>query len=213
MPSKKEKLKEFHKNNIIETAKTLFAERGIDRTSMDDIAKVADYSKTTLYAYFKSKDEIFNHITFEQITRLKAIVEEALSENPDFPDGYYAVCNAIAAFYGECPVYFESILGEIKIPQSETESKSILVEVYKVGEELNVVIENYIKTHTDSEKFRLVGTPLQTTFTLWSALSGIITMAHKKEIYISRAMGITKEQFMQDGFEMLLKSIYGGKGT
>jgi AcrR family transcriptional regulator len=51
MSAKKEKLKEFHKNNIIESAKALFAERGTDRTSMDDIAKVADYSKTTLYDF------------------------------------------------------------------------------------------------------------------------------------------------------------------
>jgi AcrR family transcriptional regulator len=207
MPAKKEKLKEFHRKNIIETAKALFAERGIDRTSMDDIAKKAEYSKTTLYAYFKSKDEIFNHITFEQITRLKVIVEGALSENTNFPDGYYAVCNAIAAFYGECPVYFESILGEIKIPQSQGESESILAEVYKVGEELNAIIESYIKTHTVSGRIRLGVSPLQTTFTLWSALSGIITMAHKKELYLDKAMNITKEQFMQDGFEMLLKCI------
>jgi hypothetical protein len=32
-------------------------------------------------------------------------------------------------------------------------------------------------------------------------------MAHKKEIYINKAMDATKEDFMRDGFHMLLKSI------
>lgn len=49
--------------------------------------------------------------------------------------------------------------------------------------------------------------PLQATFTLWAAISGIITLANKKEVYIRRAMGISKEEFMRGGFDLLLKSL------
>ena len=57
---KREKLKEFHRSNILEVAKKLFLENGFIQTTMDDIAKVADYSKSTLYVYFKSKEEIMH---------------------------------------------------------------------------------------------------------------------------------------------------------
>ena len=35
-------------------------EKGIALTTMDDISKEAGYSKSTVYVYFKSKDEIYN---------------------------------------------------------------------------------------------------------------------------------------------------------
>ena len=57
---KREKLKEFHRSNILEVAKKLFLENGFIQTTMDDIAKMADYSKSTLYVYFKSKEEIMH---------------------------------------------------------------------------------------------------------------------------------------------------------
>ncbi|MCL2634012.1 MAG: TetR/AcrR family transcriptional regulator [Oscillospiraceae bacterium] len=199
MTSKKEKLAEFHKNSIIEAAKNLFAERGVAYTKMDDIAIAAGYSKSTLYAYFKSKDEIFNHIILEHITILKTAIETALKDNPGFPEGYYAICNALSEFYNKYPTYFESIIGEIKIPKDESEA--ILISIYQVGEEINHIIEDYIK-HS-----RLDVPALQATFTLWSAISGVIIMAHKKEMYINKAMSISKERFMQDGFAMLMKGI------
>jgi len=175
---------------------------------MDDIASRAEYSKTTVYAYFKSKDEIFNHIISEHISLLKTAIEKALHTNPGFPEGYYAVCSTLADFYSSYPVYFESILGEIKLPQSEPDV--ILMKIYGIGEEINGIIGEYIKTHMDSGRIRLTLPPLQATFTLWSTLSGIVVMAHKKEVYINKAMGISKEKFMQDGFDLLLKPISGG---
>ena len=51
---KKELLTKFNKDNIIRAAKELFSEQGVERTTMDEIAKKADYSKSTLYVYFKS---------------------------------------------------------------------------------------------------------------------------------------------------------------
>ena len=44
-----------HQNRIAEQAGILFSQRGINNTSMDDIAKNAGYSKATLYVYFKNK--------------------------------------------------------------------------------------------------------------------------------------------------------------
>ena len=65
---KKEKLAQFHRQNIMETAENLFAEKRIAQTTMDDIAKNADYSKSTIYVYFKSKEEIiYNEISDRRV--------------------------------------------------------------------------------------------------------------------------------------------------
>jgi AcrR family transcriptional regulator len=49
-------------NQIIEAAVKVFAERGIGKARMDDIAQETGVSKGTLYLYFKSKDAIISTI-------------------------------------------------------------------------------------------------------------------------------------------------------
>lgn len=56
--SKKQALTEFHRGSILAAAERLFAEKGTEKTTMDDIAREAEYSKATLYVYFQSKEEI-----------------------------------------------------------------------------------------------------------------------------------------------------------
>ena len=203
--SKRERLSEFNRKNIVDTAKRLFLEKGVAGTTMDDIAKEAEYSKSTIYVYFKNKDEIYNYIILEHIKLLRNSISQALQNAPGFPDGYFAVCNALVTFYNTYPLYFESILGEIKIPKDESEA--VLIQIYKVGEEINSMIEDYMKTYISKKQIRSTLNPLQATFTLWASLSGIITLANKKEAYINQAMHISKEEFMQNGFAVLLKSI------
>jgi len=203
--SKKERLSEFNRKNILETTKQLFLKKGITQTTMDDIAREAEYSKSTIYVYFKSKDEIYNHIILEHIEILKTRIRQALTSSQGFPDGYFAVCNTLVDYYNTNPLYFESILGEIQIPKDESET--VLAQIYEVGEEINLIIEEYIKACLLKKQMRSALPPLQTTFTLWAALSGIITLADKKEAYINNAMKITKAEFMRNGFELLLESL------
>ena len=45
---KKEALERFNRDNILTAAKELFELNGIEHTTMDDIARQADYSKSTI---------------------------------------------------------------------------------------------------------------------------------------------------------------------
>ena len=77
MPGKKkESLTRFNRENIIQSARALFESRGIEKTTVDDIAKEADCSKSTLYVYFKSKEEILQTILLEQMEQLLSLLKE-----------------------------------------------------------------------------------------------------------------------------------------
>ena len=69
--SKKQALTEFHRGSILAAAERLFAEKGTEKTTMDDIAREAEYSKATLYVYFQSKEEIINAILLSGMVLLK----------------------------------------------------------------------------------------------------------------------------------------------
>ncbi len=55
---KKETIKRRRKE-IFEAALKVFAKKGFDKTTMDEIAELIHISKPALYLYFKSKDELF----------------------------------------------------------------------------------------------------------------------------------------------------------
>lgn len=57
--NRKERQKEELRSKILEVAKELFIERGLEETSIRNIAERIEYSPTTIYLYFKDKDDIF----------------------------------------------------------------------------------------------------------------------------------------------------------
>lgn len=50
------------RDKFIEVARQLFARKGVENTTMNDIASASDKGRRTIYTYFKSKREIFNAV-------------------------------------------------------------------------------------------------------------------------------------------------------
>ena len=63
------------KRKIFETSMKLFAEKGYDATSIEDITATVGVAKGTLYYHFSSKEEIFNFLVEEGIKLLKIVVK------------------------------------------------------------------------------------------------------------------------------------------
>lgn len=61
--SKEEQLKE----DVILAAQKLFQQFGLRKTTMEDIAKAMGKGKSTLYYYYKSKDEVFDAVVTKEI--------------------------------------------------------------------------------------------------------------------------------------------------
>ncbi len=64
---------------ILAAARELFAERGIDEPTMDDIAAAAEYTRQTLYAYFKNRDEILLRVLCGDLCRRWELQQAALA--------------------------------------------------------------------------------------------------------------------------------------
>lgn len=68
------------RDKFIEVARQLFARKGVENTTMNDIASASDKGRRTIYTYFKSKTEIFNAVieseTDDLLERLTYIVHK-----------------------------------------------------------------------------------------------------------------------------------------
>ena len=206
--NRKDTLTEFHRKNIIDTAETLFAENGVAKTTMDDIAKTAEYSKSTVYVYFKSKDEIYDYILLRGMIAMKECIINGLKSDTDFDRRYYCVCHALSDFADRCPLYFDGLLNEINTDPKVLENSPALTQIYTVGEELvceiNAALNDGVKAGILRADIKLP----QTVFLLWSGIAGIIRLGKNKSKYFEQETGDSKDQFMQYGFELLLKAIH-----
>ena len=62
LSNRKKREREVRKEAIIAGALKVFNQLGIDKTTMDQIAKESGFGKATLYYYFSSKEEVFIEI-------------------------------------------------------------------------------------------------------------------------------------------------------
>jgi AcrR family transcriptional regulator len=62
---RREREKIERRKTILECARELILLQGVERVSMEDIARKAELSKATVYLYFSSKDVLFNEICEE----------------------------------------------------------------------------------------------------------------------------------------------------
>jgi AcrR family transcriptional regulator len=63
---------------ILDHAAALFARGGYPGTSMNQVAQACGLSKATLYHYYRDKYDLLVSIAEEHVTRLQAIVDEAV---------------------------------------------------------------------------------------------------------------------------------------
>jgi len=71
------------RERLLTVAQTLFADRGYDRTTMDDIAAAADVSRATAFNYFPRKEELLLAL----VARRRAVIVDLLArEQPEAAD-------------------------------------------------------------------------------------------------------------------------------
>ncbi len=78
--SRREK-QEVTRNAILRSAATLFARKGVEGTSMEEIARHAGLTQGAIYSNFRNKDELWWAIT-EQISRTLEFDELFTGERP-----------------------------------------------------------------------------------------------------------------------------------
>jgi len=66
------------KEHILKTSQKLFARFGLNKTTVDEIAKIAHVAKGTIYHYFKSKEEIFIEVIEKEALLLQNEIRSSI---------------------------------------------------------------------------------------------------------------------------------------
>lgn len=71
------------RDQLVQAARVVFARYGYKKTTLDDIAREARKGKSTIYYYFKSKDEIFKAVIDAEAEIRKKAIEEQINQIDD----------------------------------------------------------------------------------------------------------------------------------
>ena len=79
------------KRKIFETSMKLFAQKGYDATSVEDITEAVGVAKGTLYYHFSSKEEIFNFLIEEGTKLLQNSIDIKTSKYSNYIEKIKAI--------------------------------------------------------------------------------------------------------------------------
>jgi len=208
--TKTEKMELFHRDNIADAAEKLFLVNGIDKTSMDQIAKEADYSKSTIYVYFKNKEEIVLYLVLKGMNEISINIEEVVNNKTDASsevEKYYKICSLLAELYDKSPFVFSRMLETIEMKKEERLQVPLLDDIYKVGESIIDKIAEFLESGKENNSFELNDNAKKVGFIYWLMLSGVIMLGNKKAGYIEYQFDESKEEFLNQVFGMMLGMI------
>ena len=67
------------RNRLVDVARQIFAKRGLENTTMNDIAVASGKGRRTLYTYFKSKEDLYLAVIEGELVRLLQYMNEMAS--------------------------------------------------------------------------------------------------------------------------------------
>ena len=168
-PEDREKLR----TRILDAARTLFVERGIEAVSMREIAKKINYSATTLYNHFADKEALLQAVCDEDFLALAGSMRDIM-QLPDLIERIQALCTGYARFALHHPNHYRLMfmtprapcnLDITKIQQGNTEQDGYA--------QLKLVVQEAFDAHlfkAEITDFELIAQ------TLWASTHGVCSL-------------------------------------
>lgn len=86
------------RQEILEAADKSFSLFGYKATTMDQVAKIANVGKGTIYTFFANKEELFNAIVLQMVEEMRLVSEKATVEGASFEQNAHAILMQMLKF-------------------------------------------------------------------------------------------------------------------
>jgi AcrR family transcriptional regulator len=162
------------RDEILRAAERVFQKWGMNKTTMEDIASEAGKGKSTLYYYYKSKDEIFDAVVKYEFVKILSRAQESTLDVSSAKDKLkkYIVTSIIE---------MKNIVSAYTIIRAEIKrNQNFLDKVRKIFESSEEqFIRKILRTGVETKEFSFINSNELNT-----AAKTIIGMIHALELYL-----------------------------
>jgi len=201
--------KERRRLEIIEAAEGLYAERGWDAVTMDQVARAARLSRALVYVYFKDKDDLLLAIASRAMQRMAERFRHAAMTHPRGIDKVRAIGHAYIAFAGEFPHYFDA---ETRFQAHRAGSGGTATEhacVLAADGVHAVMLDVLEQAMADGSVRRDIGDPNLVCMALWAFAHGLVRIATAKADALE-AHGVPLAEFVDGSVAMVSRMLEAG---
>ncbi|MBW1778005.1 MAG: helix-turn-helix transcriptional regulator [Deltaproteobacteria bacterium] len=179
---RKERERERRRQQIMVAARRVFSAKGLEKSTMEDIAKEAELSPGTLYLYFRNKDELFASLSLRMLQFLNIRLEELEQKRTlSVEKKFHVLKKALYDVYDFDPLVLINMfhlqssetlknLSDELIQEIKTLSRKSLRSMAHVFEE-GIKEKRFIERH-----------PTAMADSLWALFSGIVLWEESKKI-------------------------------
>lgn len=194
--------KEARRKQIVDAAEEVYADKGWDALTIDQVARVARLSRALVYVYFKDKFDLHCAICERSLLLLGDRFEQAAARHNRGRDQVEALGRSYVAFSQEVPHYFQALARYEAHSPTLVEADSNEAACRVAGDRVHAIMVECITRGMQDGSIRAdLGNPYLTAVTLWGFMHGIIQIAATKANMLA-CDGISTQQLIDHALRM-----------
>lgn len=206
LAERREEEKERRRADIVDAAEALYAAKGWDDVTMEQVARATRLSRALLYVYFTDKADLHLAIVeraFRDLGRRCRIGKDSHRLGIDQVE---AIGLAYLAFSRESPHLFDAC-SRFQVHQGNRVDEAREAACIAAAEEVHAAAVDALRTGIEDGSIRSdVGDPDVVCTALWAFVHGLIQLASTKAASLSR-IGVGGEQLMQQSSALVRHSL------
>jgi AcrR family transcriptional regulator len=206
--ARREKEKEARRKQILDAARSVLFEKGMDEASMNQIAEAAELSVGTLYLYFENKEELFAALQEEGLNLLHDNIESAKKVGGPPDEMLRRMALAYLEFSKSHRNYFNIMNYFLAAPEVSF-SAPIKMRIDLHGEKILSQVESVLVLIGEGSKAN-EQTLRQCAVVFWSTLHGLIQFRKLSETILS---GSTFDKQFLFNFDCILTGLVAKLST
>jgi TetR/AcrR family transcriptional regulator len=181
---RREREREQRKSHILDTARALLLEKGLNATSINQIAKRSELSVGAIYFYFKDKEELFAALQVEGLELLHQTINQAVTRETTPEKKIRSIAQAYLRFSEEHKNYFDIINYFLTSPATIF-PPDLKNEIDSHGNASISTLALAIREGIDCGQFKAVD-PRRQAIILWSAFNGMIQLKKLEKTILAK---------------------------